>query len=159
VFSRKICRSATFDFCNTIPPTADTLLHRSERRFGPFATFYTAAKAHIDFASRPRNRWAWSEATSAPFSSALRLVSISASPPIATARPTFVQKIGRKRFGLQLHSDRHMLTPALHRLADYLQTDICRKQVRCNGKTVWSGSDDDGFDHRHQSGLSCLNGP
>jgi hypothetical protein len=22
-----------------------------------------------------------------------------------------------------------MLTPALHRLADYLQTDICRKQV------------------------------
>jgi hypothetical protein len=41
----------------------------------------------------------------------------------------------------------------------YLPTDICRKQVRCNGKTVWSGSDGDGFDHRHQSGLSCLNGP
>jgi hypothetical protein len=35
VFSRKIRRPATFDFCNTIPPIATRSLRRTRRFFGP----------------------------------------------------------------------------------------------------------------------------
>ena len=78
--------------------------------------------------------------------------------PNAQGRHSY-KKIGRERLGPSTSFRSAYAYASFHRLADYLQTDICRKQVRCNGKTVWSGSDDDGFDHRHQSGLSCLNGP
>jgi hypothetical protein len=97
--------------------------------------------------------------TSAPFSSALRLVSILASPPIATARPPFVQKNWTQAVRAST-SFRSAYAYASSSSVGRLFADRYLPQAsRCNGKTVWSGSDDDDFDHRHQSGLSCLNGP
>ena len=53
-----------------------------------------------------------------------------------------IGEVRRKTFGLEIHADRHLRLPAMHRPAEDTDVDAAGAQMACYGEPIWASTDD-----------------